>query len=88
MLKFGPVERLVIHREKQLFPEEVPVESLANYVTEKGNPGNVKQVKMACLELPLPFLRRGLEFVDTPGVGSAIEANTATTYGFLPTATR
>ncbi len=84
VLKFGPVERLVIHREKQLFPEEVPVESLANYVTEKGNPGNVKQVKMACLELPLPFLRRGLEFVDTPGVGSAIEANTATTYGFLP----
>ena len=32
----------------------------------------------------MPFLRRGIEFVDTPGVGSAITANTATTYGFLP----
>src|SRR5208337_3148838 len=30
------------------------------------------------------FLRRGLEFVDTPGIGSGIEANTATTYDFLP----
>ena len=49
---------------------------------ERGNPGNRKRVKTAILEVP--FLRRGLEFVDTPGVGSSIEANTATTYAFLP----
>jgi GTP-binding protein EngB required for normal cell division len=86
VLKFGPKERLLIFRSNSLlsFPEEVPIGSLAEYVTEKGNPGNQKRVKTACLELPLPFLRRGLEFVDTPGVGSAIQANTATTYGFLP----
>jgi len=84
VLKFGPVERLLIHRERWSWPQEELLSQLAQYVTEKGNPGNVKQVKTACLELPLPFLRRGLEFVDTPGVGSSIEANTATTYGFLP----
>ena len=84
VLKFGPVERLLIHRERWSWPQEEPLSQLAQYVTEKGNPGNVKQVKTACLELPLPFLRRGLEFVDTPGVGSSIEANTATAYGFLP----
>lgn len=84
ILKFGPVERLVVRRANSVFPEIVSASALADYVTEKGNPGNRKKVKTATVEVPLPFLRRGLEFVDTPGVGSAIEANTATTYGFLP----
>jgi predicted GTPase len=84
ILKFGTTERVVVHREGLQFPEVVPVSALASYVTENGNPGNRKKVKTAALEVPLPFLRRGLEFVDTPGVGSAIQANTATTYAFLP----
>lgn len=84
VLKYGPRERLTIVREGVMYPEEAPVSSLAEYVTEKGNPGNVKRVIKASLELPSQFLRRGLEFVDTPGIGSAIDANTATTYGFLP----
>jgi hypothetical protein len=84
VLHYGPQERLIIHRDGTQFAEETPVWHLAEYVTEKGNPGNRKKVRTACLELPLAFLRRGLEFVDTPGVGSAIEANTATAYAFLP----
>lgn len=84
VLKYGPAERLVIRREDWSYPDELPVSALADYVTEQGNPSNVKKVKTATVELPVPFLRRGLEFVDTPGVGSAIGANTATTYGFLP----
>jgi len=36
------------------------------------------------VELPLPFLRRGLHFIDTPGIGSSRHENTATTYAFLP----
>jgi len=85
VLKYGPVERLTILRERDsIFPEQPPVSSLAAYVTEQGNPGNREKVKAAVLDIPLPFLRRGLEFVDTPGVGSAIAANTQTTYAFLP----
>ena len=84
VLRFGPVERLVIVRENSIFADVVPVSELSDFVTERGNPGNRKRVKTASLEVPLPFLRRGLEFVDTPGVGSSIEANTATTYTFLP----
>jgi predicted GTPase len=84
VLKFGPQERLVIEREGLRFPVIEPLECLADYVTERGNPGNRKQVITAAVEVPLPFLRRGLEFVDTPGVGSAIVANTTTTYAFLP----
>jgi GTP-binding protein EngB required for normal cell division len=84
VLKYGPAERLEIRRGDSSFSEELPVSALSEYVTEKGNPANQKKVKTACVELPVPFLRRGIEFVDTPGVGSAITANTALTYGFLP----
>ncbi len=84
VLRYGPVERLAVEREGWALPEELPLSALAEYVTEQGNPSNVKKVKTAGVELPAPFLRRGVEFVDTPGVGSAITANTATTYGFLP----
>lgn len=83
-LQFGPAERLLITRENSLFTDERPISDLAEYVTEKGNPGNGKKIKKATVELPVPFLRQGLEFVDTPGVGSAITENTAVTYGFLP----
>lgn len=83
-LRFGPTERLLISREDSRFTDELPVSDLPDYVTEKGNPGNRKKVRKATLELPVPFLRQGLEFVDTPGVGSSIAANTAVTYGFLP----
>lgn len=83
-LRFGPAERLLITRENSMFTDELPVSALPEYVTEKGNPGNCKMVRKATLELPVPFLRQGLEFVDTPGIGSAIAANTAVTYGFLP----
>jgi ribosome biogenesis GTPase A len=84
ILKYGPAEKLTIQRDGDIFPEQPPVNMLAAYVTEQGNPGNQRKVKAAVLEEPIPFLRRGLEFVDTPGVGSAILANTETTYALLP----
>jgi len=84
ILKYGPKDKLTILKDGAKYPEEVPVSSIADHVTEKGNPGNAKRVACAALETPVQFLRRGLEFVDTPGIGSAIEANTLTTYNFLP----
>ena len=38
------------------------------------------------MQLPAEFLRRGFYFVDTPGLGSAIEENTRTTELYLPEA--
>lgn len=84
VLRFGPRERLLVRMQGWAFLHEAPLVELADYVTEKGNPGNRKQVQAVYVEVPVPFLRRGLEFVDTPGISSAIRANTATTYGFLP----
>jgi hypothetical protein len=37
VLKFGPQERLVIERDGLRFPVIEPLESLADYVTERGN---------------------------------------------------
>lgn len=84
IVRFGPRERLLVKREHWASLEELPVSRLADFATEKGNPGNRERVQAAYVELPSAFLRRGLEFVDTPGIGSSVAANTATTYDFLP----
>ncbi len=82
-LCYGPAERVVLRRKGWVLDQEISLAELAEYVTERGNPGNERGVLEARIELPVPFLRRGLHFVDTPGIGSAQRENTATTYAFL-----
>jgi hypothetical protein len=81
---YGEQERVVIRQEGWSLPYEVPLAQLAEYVTEEGNPGNRRRVTSAEVQLPLEILRRGLFFIDTPGVNSPIAANTLTTRQFLP----
>src|SRR5579883_2720100 len=83
-LCYGSKERVVLRRKGWTLEQEAPLAQLAEYITERGNPGNEKGLIEARIELPLPFLRRGLHFIDTPGIGSARQENTATTYAFLP----
>ena len=83
-LCYGSRERVMINRQGFAWEQEVPLAQLEAYITERGNPGNEKGLVEARVELPLPFLRRGLHFIDTPGIGSARHENTATTYAFLP----
>ncbi len=83
-LCYGPSERMVLRRKGWSWEQEAPLAELPDYITERGNPGNEKGLLEARVELPLPFLRRGLHFIDTPGIGSARHENTATTYDFLP----
>lgn len=85
-VSYGNPERVRIEFVDSPLRGEVPLEELRGYVTEAGNPGNKKRIAAAELQLPSEFLRRGLFFVDTPGVGSAIAENTATTERFLPEA--
>jgi GTPase Era involved in 16S rRNA processing len=81
---YGSRERILIRCAGWSFPQEVPLERLAEYVTEHGNPGNRQQVILAEIQLPSEILRRGFHFIDTPGVGSGILANTAATERFIP----
>lgn len=59
------------------------LEELADYITERGNPRNIKGVRCARIGHPSPFLEKGMLLVDTPGVGSTFLHNTETTYEFL-----
>ncbi len=83
-VSYGTQERVLVRCEGWSLPQEIRLEQLAEYVTERGNPGNQRRVSMAEIKLPAEILRRGLHFIDTPGVGSAIVANTETTQSFLP----
>jgi small GTP-binding protein len=81
---YGPRERALVRCERWALAQEIPLDQLEEYVTERGNPGNRRRVAVAEIQLPVEILRRGLHFIDTPGVGSAIPANTEATEKFLP----
>ncbi len=60
-------------------------EQLPQYLTEKQNPENRKQVKS--VRILLPGIEKGLEFVDTPGTGSFFRSNTDTALNWTPEST-
>jgi len=82
-IRFGPVERATVHfldgRE-----DELPVESIGQYVSERENPENAKRVKLIAVDLPGLERFRGLKFVDTPGLESALLHNTEEALKWLP----
>jgi GTPase Era involved in 16S rRNA processing len=59
-------------------------DQLEEYVTERGNPANVKNVKHVEVSYPSGYLKDGVFIIDTPGVGSTFENNTEMTYNYLP----
>jgi GTP-binding protein EngB required for normal cell division len=85
-VSYGPKEQVVLKYAKSSFTQDIPIESLSEYVTQKGNPGNSRGITMAEIQLRAEILRRGFYFIDTPGLGSAIAENTRTTEAFLPEA--
>ncbi|WP_414624807.1 dynamin family protein [Calothrix sp. CCY 0018] len=66
---------------KQISRAEIP-----NYVTEQGNQENFQKTQMVTIESPNPQLKKGLIFIDTPGVSSLSTEHTALTYTFIPNA--
>ena len=65
---------------------EVPVDELAEHVSEAGNPGNRERWSYADVGLPRRILASGLELVDTPGVGGLSSVHGAATMAALPSA--
>lgn len=61
----------------------IPLTELSAYVTESGNPANVKGVLEVEIFANSSYLRNGVTIVDTPGIGSIFKDNTQTTYDFL-----
>ncbi len=85
-VRYGSRPQVVLHFRDSGLNHEIPLAQLADYVTQKGNPGNIKRIAWTEIQLPVEILRRGFFFVDTPGLGSPIIENTLTTERFLPQA--
>ena len=65
---------------------EVPLEKLADYVSERGNPGNERRIVSAEVLLPREILRGGLQLIDSPGVGGLDSSNALATLSALSSA--
>jgi GTPase Era involved in 16S rRNA processing len=83
ILKYGEALNIKVYFNDGTVTEIEP-ESLPQYVTEKGNPKNEKDVLEVVLTYPSSYLKDGVRLIDTPGVGSIYQHNTDVAYQYLP----
>ena len=83
---YGSRARVVVRRTETSLPIETSVDDLPRFVVQASAEREELGVASVEIEVPAEVLRLGFWFVDTPGVGSAIAANTATTRRYLPDA--
>lgn len=82
-LQYGPVERaMVIHFDGSRL--DIPLEKLADFISETGNPDNIKNVEIVDIELPALEDCPGLRLVDTPGMGSVFKTHMKVAQEWLP----
>lgn len=90
ILRYGETERFEVciedKSEQGYRVETIQRNQIDNYVSEKGNPNNFRNVKLLKAYVPNELLKEGVVFVDTPGVGSLNIEHAEATYGFLPNA--
>ncbi len=85
VIQFGPTPSASVElRDGKR--HDIPLESLADYVTERGNPHNSKDVQQVLVRYPSRWLADGVRLIDTPGIDSVYEHNTGVTRAFLPQA--
>jgi len=83
IITYGEALRVMVHFNDNRAAEISP-ESIHEYVTEKGNPKNAKDVNEVIITYPSSYLRDGVRLIDTPGVGSIYQHNTDIAYRYLP----
>lgn len=83
ILKYGEALRIKVYFNDGRMTE-IKSESLPQYVTEKGNPKNEKDVQEVVITYPSSYLKDGVRLIDTPGVGSIYQHNTDIAYQYLP----
>jgi GTPase SAR1 family protein len=85
-VRYGTRPRAWVRRPGAALPITVEPEQIGAYIAQAGPRRALEQPTEVILEIPAPLLRLGFAFVDTPGIGSAFEANTAATHRYLPQA--
>lgn len=66
--------------------QEVPLEELGALVSERGNPGNERNIVSAEVLIPREILKGGLRIIDSPGVGGLESSNSLSTLSALSSA--
>lgn len=83
IVKYGDLQSAeVLFQSGERLP--ISVDELLEYVSEAGNPSNVKNVEHVEVSYPSELLRGGVTFTNCPGFGSPSDRNTQTAYEFLP----
>ena len=82
-LRYGPSERAEV-RFLNGTAKAVSLEEIGLYVAQEANPNNEKQVASVDVDLPSLKALEPLQFVDTPGLGSAFTHNTEVALQWLP----
>jgi Dynamin family len=85
-VRYGTRPKAMIRRQQAALPVEVPLGQVAEFVAASSVRRAETRVATVEVEIPAEILRLGFEFIDTPGVGSALIASTAATRRFLPQA--
>lgn len=85
-VRYGSRPRAMVRRRGSPLAVEAPLTEVARFVAQASTARSELQVTSVEVEVPAEILRLGFEFADTPGIGSAIEVNTAITARFLPQA--
>ena len=83
ILKYGETLNIKVYFNDGRVIEIEPA-GLPDYVTEKGNPKNIKDVLEVIITYLSPYLKDRVRLIDTPGVGSVYEHNTDVAYRYLP----
>jgi len=86
LIRYGPEPRVEVRRrvDDGVVVETVQPRELTEWVSERGNPDNVKNVERVDISVPHPLLANGLAIVDTPGMGGLGAGHAAATLAFLP----
>jgi small GTP-binding protein len=75
-VRHGPADKVTVRTgDGQI--RQYPLSALDDLVTERGNPGNVRNLSAVTVSVNAPLLAHGVELVDTPGTGSVHRQNTA-----------
>lgn len=83
---YGETTKLTVHRRQdgRSIEEEISPAQLDDFVTERGNPDNVKGVERVEITLRNGLLSRGVTLVDSPGMNSLGSGSASATLAFLP----
>jgi hypothetical protein len=88
VVRHGPELEIAVRRRdgREVVVDAIRADELADYVTERGNPGNSRGVEVVEIRAPNRLLEQGWAFIDTPGIGGLSPAQAAAALAFLPLA--